>query len=114
MTTPDASVPEATLLTCPGCGAGLDLAELRAGAGGTAECHYCGGAIVLPGQVSNRFQPAHTGLCPSCGNESGGGMFCAHCGTALAAAPASTKKFCATCGTLLGGGKFCPDCGAAA
>ena len=44
----------------------------------------------------------------------GGGMFCAHCGTALAAAPASTKKFCATCGTLLGGGKFCPDCGAAA
>ena len=52
-----------------------------------------------------------TALCPSCGQETGGGKFCAGCGFALAAAPAATKKFCANCGTQLSGAKFCAECG---
>lgn len=52
-----------------------------------------------------------TGLCPGCGQETGGGRFCARCGTPLAAAPAATKKFCSTCGTPAGAGKFCAECG---
>lgn len=52
-----------------------------------------------------------TGLCSSCGGETGGGKFCQSCGTALAAAPAATKKFCTNCGTQLGTGAFCAECG---
>lgn len=52
-----------------------------------------------------------TGLCPGCKQESGGGKFCQHCGTPLAAAPAAAKKFCSNCGTALTGGKFCAECG---
>lgn len=52
-----------------------------------------------------------TGLCPSCGGETGGGKFCQSCGTPLAAAPAATKKFCSNCGTPLNGAKFCAECG---
>jgi hypothetical protein len=52
-----------------------------------------------------------TALCPSCGQESGGGKFCVHCGGGLAAAPDSMKKFCSNCGSQLGGGKFCAECG---
>jgi hypothetical protein len=52
-----------------------------------------------------------TGLCPGCGGETGGGKFCQHCGTALSAAPAPTKKFCGNCGTQLGAGAFCAECG---
>jgi len=51
------------------------------------------------------------GLCPSCGHESGGGRFCANCGSALAAAPASTRRFCTGCGSQLGSGRFCSGCG---
>ena len=53
----------------------------------------------------------HTGLCPSCNGETGGGKFCQSCGTALQAAPAQTKKFCTNCGTQLGTGAFCAECG---
>lgn len=53
-----------------------------------------------------------TGMCSSCGLESGGGKFCQHCGKPLAAAPAATKKFCTNCGTeLVPGKKFCGECG---
>lgn len=52
-----------------------------------------------------------TGLCPKCGESAGGGKFCQHCGTPLAAAPAATKKFCANCGSQLSGAKFCAECG---
>ena len=56
-----------------------------------------------------------TGLCPSCHQESGGGKFCQHCGAAMAAAPAATKRFCGNCGSeLVGGVKFCGECGTAA
>ena len=56
-----------------------------------------------------------TAMCASCGQETGGGKFCQHCGAALAAAPAATKKFCTNCGTELGAGvKFCAECGTAA
>ena len=61
------------------------------------------------GDVNYRDQG--TALCPSCGQETGGGKFCASCGFALAAAPAATKKFCANCGTELKGAKFCSECG---
>ena len=57
------------------------------------------------------YRDQATGLCPSCGNESGGGKFCQHCGGALAAAPAPGKKFCGNCGTPLGAAKFCGECG---
>ena len=47
--------------------------------------------------------------CPACQGETGGGKFCQHCGTALAAA---ARKFCGTCGTALGPGTvFCAECG---
>lgn len=52
-----------------------------------------------------------TGLCSSCHQEGGGGKFCQHCGTPLAAAPATTKKFCGNCGSELKGAKFCGECG---
>lgn len=51
------------------------------------------------------------GKCHGCGMESGGGKFCQHCGTPLAAAPESTKKFCGNCGTQLNGKAFCSECG---
>jgi hypothetical protein len=57
------------------------------------------------------FRDQGTGLCASCGQETGGGKFCQHCGAALAAAPAATKKFCSNCGTQLAGAKFCAECG---
>jgi hypothetical protein len=56
-----------------------------------------------------------TGLCSSCGQETGGGRFCAHCGTALASAPAAQHRFCTNCGTQLAAGiRFCGECGTAA
>ena len=52
--------------------------------------------------------------CPSCQQETGGGKFCQHCGTGLAAAPTPSKKFCTSCGTQLGPtGMYCPECGTA-
>lgn len=51
------------------------------------------------------------GRCPSCSQDTGGGRFCQHCGTTLAAAPTAQKKFCTNCGTGLGTGKFCAECG---
>ncbi|WP_322762902.1 zinc ribbon domain-containing protein [Frankia sp. Cr2] len=54
-----------------------------------------------------------TGLCPGCGQESGGGRFCARCGTALAAARPS--RFCVNCGSGLGPEvSFCGECGTTA
>jgi hypothetical protein len=57
------------------------------------------------------YREQGTGLCGSCGQESGGGKFCQHCGNALAAAPAQTRKFCTNCGTTLTGSRFCGECG---
>jgi hypothetical protein len=65
------------------------------------------------GDINYRDQG--TGMCSSCHSDSGGGKFCQHCGTALAAAPAAAaRKFCANCGTDLAGAKFCGECGTAA
>ena len=56
------------------------------------------------------YRDQGTGLCPSCGQESGGGKFCQSCGGVLAAAD-SAKKFCGNCGSQLTGAKFCGECG---
>src|SRR5580658_3435705 len=52
------------------------------------------------------YRDTGTGLCPSCGQESGGGKFCQGCGHPLAAAE-TAKKFCGNCGAQLSGAKFC-------
>jgi hypothetical protein len=58
------------------------------------------------------YRDQATGLCPNCGQETGGGKFCQHCGTALAAAPTATRKFCGNCGTPTNPGSvFCSECG---
>ncbi len=60
------------------------------------------------------YRDQATARCPSCAQETGGGKFCQSCGTPLAAAPASIRKFCTNCGTqLTGAGLFCPECGTA-
>ena len=57
-------------------------------------------------------QPA-VGRCPSCANETGGGKYCQHCGTPLAAAP-EASRFCGQCGTKVSAGAmFCTGCGSA-
>jgi Double zinc ribbon len=56
------------------------------------------------------YRDQGTGLCPNCGQESGGGKFCPGCGHGLAAAPAA-QKFCGNCGTPLTGARFCGECG---
>ncbi len=61
------------------------------------------------------YRDQGTAICPGCGGETGGGKFCQHCGTALAAAPAQTKKFCTNCGSSLApGAMFCAECGTSA
>jgi hypothetical protein len=57
------------------------------------------------------YRDQGTAMCPSCGQESGGGKFCKGCGSALNAAPASAKHFCGNCGADLAGAKFCGECG---
>jgi hypothetical protein len=60
------------------------------------------------------FRDQGVARCPSCAGETGGGKFCQHCGTALAAAPNAVKKFCMHCGTELApGAMYCAECGAA-
>jgi membrane protease subunit (stomatin/prohibitin family) len=54
------------------------------------------------------YRDQATAMCPSCNAESGGGKFCQHCGSPLAAAPAGT--FCQNCGATLGSAKFCGEC----
>jgi hypothetical protein len=55
-------------------------------------------------------QPA-VGRCPSCSGETGGGKYCQHCGTALAAA-SEAKRFCGQCGTpVAANAMFCTGCG---
>jgi hypothetical protein len=56
------------------------------------------------------YRDQGTGLCPNCGQESGGGKFCQGCGHGLAAAPAA-QKFCGNCGSALTGARFCSECG---
>jgi hypothetical protein len=61
----------------------------------------------------NQHDPA-VARCPACQGETGGGRFCQHCGTALAAAPGTAHRFCGTCGTALGpAAVFCAECGTA-
>lgn len=49
MTTPESfASPTPTALTCPACGAALDLGELQRGDGSHLECTYCGSAVALP------------------------------------------------------------------
>jgi predicted amidophosphoribosyltransferase len=58
------------------------------------------------------YRDQAVGRCPSCMNETGGGKFCQHCGTPLAAAPAQQKRFCSNCGTpSVPGAMFCAECG---
>ena len=55
-----------------------------------------------------------TARCPSCSNDTGGGRYCQHCGTPLAAAPEAAAAFCGQCGTRLApGAMFCTGCGSA-
>jgi hypothetical protein len=56
------------------------------------------------------YRDQATGLCPACGQESGGGKFCQRCGHALAAAQVP-RKFCGNCGTPMTGARFCAECG---
>jgi hypothetical protein len=56
------------------------------------------------------YRDQGTGMCPSCGQESGGGKFCQSCGHPLAAAE-EQQKFCGNCGAALTGAKFCGECG---
>lgn len=50
MSTRDPSAsPQPARLTCPACGAGLDLDELRRSDGTHLECAYCGSTVALPG-----------------------------------------------------------------
>jgi hypothetical protein len=52
-----------------------------------------------------------TARCPSCQNDTGGGKYCQHCGTPLAAAP-EASRFCGQCGTRVNPGQmFCTGCG---
>ena len=54
-----------------------------------------------------------TARCTSCQNETGGGKYCQHCGTPLAAA-AEADIFCTQCGTrLTPTAMFCTGCGSA-
>jgi hypothetical protein len=57
------------------------------------------------------YREQATGLCGTCGHETGGGKFCQNCGNAQAAAPAQSQKFCTNCGTTLTSAKFCGECG---
>jgi hypothetical protein len=57
------------------------------------------------------YRDQAVGRCSGCGQETGGGKFCQHCGTPQAAAPAATSKFCQNCGTSLNGARFCGECG---
>jgi hypothetical protein len=58
-------------------------------------------------------EPA-TARCPSCDCDTGGGRYCQHCGTPLAAAPATTRRFCTDCGATLGpASMYCGGCGSA-
>jgi hypothetical protein len=54
------------------------------------------------------YRDQATGLCPSCGQDSGGGKFCQGCGHPMAAAQAA-QKFCGHCGTPLTGARFCGE-----
>ena len=55
-----------------------------------------------------------TARCPSCQADSGGGRFCQHCGTPLAAAPPAASMFCGQCGTKMApNALYCGGCGAA-
>ena len=56
------------------------------------------------------YRDQATGLCPACGQETGGGKFCQGCGHALAAAQ-TARKFCGNCGSQLTGARFCSECG---
>lgn len=57
------------------------------------------------------YRDQAVGRCSGCGQETGGGKFCQHCGTPQAAAPAATSKFCQNCGSSLKGSRFCGECG---
>jgi hypothetical protein len=62
---------------------------------------------------TNTVQHQHevTARCPSCSNETGGGKYCQHCGTPLAAAQ-EAARFCGQCGTKLNpSAMFCTGCG---
>jgi len=56
-------------------------------------------------------------FCLQCGKDvKEGAKFCAHCGSAVPAAPVQntqpTKQYCSSCGIVLkAGAKFCPGCG---
>jgi hypothetical protein len=53
-----------------------------------------------------------TARCPTCGNDAGGGRYCQHCGTPLAAS-AEAQRFCVQCGFKLpADAAFCGGCGA--
>ena len=95
---------------CTQCAPKLD--QEIAGMQATAQINQLNEKIQQQDWTSDvNYREQATGLCSGCGQESGGGKFCQHCGTALAAAPASTKKFCGNCGTALSGGAFCSECG---
>lgn len=76
-------------VTCSNCGASC--------ATGAKFCVECGQKIVVV--KDNEI------VCPSCGEVTGKGKFCQHCG-------ASLVKVCPNCGVeISGNGKFCIECG---
>jgi ribosomal protein L32 len=86
------------------------------------QCHRCGPWVcgqvcwnrergMCVGSAHINYRGQGTAICPNCHAETGGGTFCASCGTALAAAPPAAVKFCTNCGTVLGAGRFCGECG---
>jgi hypothetical protein len=94
---------------CVGCAPKLDqaMAQMQA----QAQVQQLNTKIQAQDWTGNiNYRDQATGLCPSCGQESGGGKFCQGCGHPLAAAQAA-KKFCGNCGSALDGAKFCGECG---
>jgi len=64
--------------------------------------------------VGVNHQHEVTARCPSCQADSGGGRFCQHCGTPLAAAPPPATMFCGQCGTKMApNALYCGGCGSA-
>lgn len=70
-------------------------------------------SMPAPAQMNQMNQQIHgPAMCSSCGQSSGGGRFCQHCGAPLAAAAAAPTRFCGNCGTPQeGASAFCPRCG---
>jgi predicted amidophosphoribosyltransferase len=89
------------MTSCVSCGADVT---------GKKFCPHCGTPVQAIG-VSVSNQAASANVCPRCNGEvTPGAAFCMHCGSALAAEPAS--HVCPACQTEVpAGSAFCTNCG---